>query len=216
MRILVVDDSLTFRNTLGDRLREAGFEVVLAESGAHALESLASRPDAIVLDLEMPGLSGIDTCKQIRQSVGAATLPILMLTARDDLPARMMGRAAGANEFLVKGTNFPAVAAHVVDFVRRSVRRRQQPSLTDEGTLLARVVAASGLAAIIAETAILRACQRAGIEARTMSLADLQAALPDIERSLGTFLAPADRDLRLEAVRAIAGRGARKAGADDE
>jgi DNA-binding response OmpR family regulator len=225
IKVLIVDDSLTFRSTLGDRLRNAGFQTLLAESGYEAIGALQHSPDAVVLDLEMPGLSGIDTCRRIRQAFGAGELPILLLTARDDLPARMQGRAAGADEFLVKASDFPAVANQVVDFVRRSVRvkgrrsgsgRLGRATAPNDNSVLARVVAASGLATIIAETSISRVCQRAGIDAKTMSTSDLQLILTDVERSLSMFLAPEARASRLDAVRAIAGLEPRRPGTESK
>ena len=123
-------------------------------------------------------------------------LPILMLTAREDAAARMQGRTAGASEFLVKGADFEAVVARVGDFLRRT-------------TVFARVVAASGLARIIAEAAITRACARAGVDAERMTASDLARTLPEIERSLGMFLSAADRGPRFEAIAAIAGRTGR-------
>jgi DNA-binding response OmpR family regulator len=202
--ILVVDDSLTFRNGLGDRLRREGYDVLLADSGREAIDSLGRVPDAIVVDLEMPGLDGIETTKRIRRAPKASDVPILMLTARDDLLARMQGRAAGATEFLVKEPDFDALVARVTDFVRRTVRRPTSASGPDETGVLAKVIAASGLSRIIAEAAIIRACQRAGVDARTMNLADLGRALPDIERSLKPFLNASDRAARLEAIANIA------------
>jgi DNA-binding response OmpR family regulator len=202
--ILVVDDSVRFRNGVAERLRREGYDVVLADSGRQAIDSLGRVPHAIVVDLEMPGLDGIETTKRIRRAPNGSDLPILMLTARDDLPVRMQGRAAGANEFLVKDPDFDALVARVTDFVRRTVRRPATASGHDESALLAKVIAASGLSRIIAEAAILRACQRAGVDARTMTLAELGRALPDIERSLKPFLNPTDRAARFEAISALA------------
>jgi DNA-binding response OmpR family regulator len=210
--ILIVDDSLTFRNTLGDRLRRDGYDVLLAESWEEAVDALNREPDAVIVDLEMPGVDGVETCRRIRRATEGTALPILMLTARDDLPARIRGRYAGADEFQVKGPDFAVVVAGVTDFLRRTTSGQGSGQGPADTSVFAKVVAASGLAPIIAETAIVRACQRAGVEARAMSATDLLRALPDIERSLSMFLAPADRATRLEAVAAIVGRSAVRSG----
>jgi DNA-binding response OmpR family regulator len=209
--VLLVDDSLTFRSTLGDRLRREGHAVHLADSGEQALEALGQVPDIIIVDLVMPGIDGIETCRRIWATAGCAEVPILLLTARDDLPARMRGRVAGASEFLVKLDDFEAVVASVRDFVRRATTAPGSGKRRD-GRVLARVVAASGLAQIIAEAAITRACARAGIDAEAMTEADLGRALPDIERAIGMFLDPADRAARLGAIAAIVGQAPAPAG----
>jgi DNA-binding response OmpR family regulator len=211
-RILIVDDSITFRSTLGERLRRDGHDILLAESGTQGVEMLAEEPDAVIVDLEMPGIDGIETCGRIRNAIGGAELPILMLTARDDLPARMQGRAAGANEFLVKVADFESVVARVADFVRRMTGGPVRGPTTDDASVFAEVVAASGVASIIAEAAIRRACRRAGVLSEGPTAADLQRALPDIERCLGMFLPAADRATRLGAVAAVVRRAAARAG----
>jgi DNA-binding response OmpR family regulator len=209
--VLLIDDSLTFRCTLGDRLRREGYVVLLADSGEQGLEMLDRVPDIVIVDLVMPGIDGIETTRRIRASAGCADVPILLLTARDDLPARMRGRVAGASEFLVKFEDFESVVASVRDFVRRATAAPGSGKRGD-GRVLARVVAASGLAHIIAEAAITRACARAGIDAEMMTEADLGRALPDIERAIGMFLDPSDRAARLGAIAAIVGRSPTPAG----
>lgn len=209
--ILVVDDSVTFRSSLGDHLRRVGHDVMLAASGKQALGQVArNTPDAIVLDLVMPEMDGLETCRQIR--ILESKLPILMLTASDEIRARMDTRAAGANEFLVKGNDFDAVVAGVLDFIRRAAADHRPRSPSQGGSeqsgppLLAQVVAASGLSPVIAEAAIARACRRAGIDAQTMTQSDLERALPNIQRSLRTFLPPDAHASRLEALEALVER----------
>jgi CheY-like chemotaxis protein len=90
-RLLAVDDSITYLQELGSQLRQEGYDVVLARSGEEALELLAVQPvDGILLDLIMPGLSGQNTCKGIKQRADWRDIPLVMLTARDDrLRARL-------------------------------------------------------------------------------------------------------------------------------
>src|SRR5262249_41073136 len=103
------------------------------------------------------------------------------------------------------------VVASVTDFVRRTSAGPGSGPVSGPissgpvSAVFARVVAASGLATIIAETALQRACHRAGVEPRAMTTLDLQRALPDIERALGMFLPVEERAGRLAAIAAIGG-----------
>ena len=101
MRILVVDDERAVRDALKRALELDGYQVELASDGGEALRSVSVRaPDAIVLDVLMPGLDGLDVCRRLRSS-GDDT-PILMLTARDAIADRVAGLDAGADDYLVK------------------------------------------------------------------------------------------------------------------
>lgn len=102
-KILVVDDSPTYLNALSELLRQDGHNVVLATSGEEALELLAVElVDGIILDLLMPGIGGLETCRRIRGNPVQQHIPILMLTGRDDQDARRAGLDAGVDEFVVK------------------------------------------------------------------------------------------------------------------
>ncbi len=80
-----------------------GFEVVVAADGPAALASARSRhPDLVVLDLGLPGLDGLEVTRQLRQGAETATLPIVMLTARDDELDKLLGLELGADDYLTK------------------------------------------------------------------------------------------------------------------
>ena len=97
MRILVVDDDEAVRNSLRRALVLEGYEVELAEDGLAALRSLQqSAPDAVVLDLQLPDVDGLEVCRRLR-SIGDPT-PVLMLTARNAVGDRVEGLDAGADE----------------------------------------------------------------------------------------------------------------------
>src|SRR5436190_1854744 len=97
MRILVVDDEPTVRDSLDRALRLDGYEVELAAGGEEGLTKAGSRPpDAIVLDVLMGGMDGLETCRELRAR-GART-PVLMLTARDAIGGRGCGRSCGGPE----------------------------------------------------------------------------------------------------------------------
>src|SRR5665213_2213290 len=113
-RLLAVDDSITYLQELGSQLRQEGYDVVLATSGEEALELLAVQPvDCILLDLIMPGLSGQDTCRRIKQRAEWRNIPVVMLTARDDRDAMIEGINAGADDYIAKSADFDVLKARL-------------------------------------------------------------------------------------------------------
>ena len=102
-RILVVDDELRNRRLLDALLVPEGYEVLTAASGEEALGIVSEhRADLVLLDVMMPGLDGIETCRRIRADLGERFLPIIFVTALGDRDARVRGKVAGADEFLSK------------------------------------------------------------------------------------------------------------------
>ncbi|HTW04948.1 MAG TPA: response regulator transcription factor [Streptosporangiaceae bacterium] len=119
-RVLVVDDDPDVRDSLVRALRYAGYGVTAAADGAEALASLSRSPaDLIVLDLLLPMLDGLETCRRLRAR-GDAT-PILVLTARGTVDDRVTGLAAGADDYLVK----PFALAELLARTRALLRRSQ-------------------------------------------------------------------------------------------
>ncbi|HEX7479359.1 MAG TPA: response regulator [Polyangiales bacterium] len=119
-RLLAVDDSITYLQELGSQLRQEGYDVVLATSGEEALELLAVQPvDCILLDLIMPGLSGQDTCRRIKQRAEWRDIPLVMLTARDDRDAMIEGINAGADDYIAKSADFDVLKARLRAQLRR-------------------------------------------------------------------------------------------------
>ena len=119
-RLLAVDDSITYLQELGSQLRQEGYDVVLAASGEEALELLAVQPvDCILLDLIMPGLSGQDTCRRIKQRAEWRNIPVVMLTARDDRDAMIEGINAGADDYIAKSADFDVLKARLRAQLRR-------------------------------------------------------------------------------------------------
>jgi two-component system response regulator MprA len=118
-RILVVDDDRAVRESLRRSLEFNGYAVALAGDGAEALASIASRPpDALVIDVMMPRLDGIETTRALR---GAGNdLPILVLTARDSVGDRVEGLDAGADDYLTKPFALEELLARLRALLRRS------------------------------------------------------------------------------------------------
>ncbi|MGA5564950.1 response regulator transcription factor [Streptomyces platensis] len=118
-RVLVVDDDPVILRSLGRGLRLNGFDVALAENGTAALAQLAIRPpDVVVLDVSLPGLSGTDICRRLRAD--GDEVPVLMLSALDELEDRVAGLQAGADDYLVK----PFALKELVLRLQALLRRR--------------------------------------------------------------------------------------------
>jgi DNA-binding response OmpR family regulator len=121
-RILAVDDSPTYLQGLAELLRNEGYDVVLAHSGEEALEMLAIQSvDCILLDLQMPGLGGTETCRRIKSSPLGRDLPLVMLTSREDRGSMLDGLGAGADDYIPKSAAFEVLDARV----RAQIRRKQ-------------------------------------------------------------------------------------------
>jgi two-component system, OmpR family, response regulator len=120
-RLLVVDDETTILELLSGSLRLAGFEVVTADSGAEALRAATSaRPDLVLLDVMMPGGDGFEVARWIRST--GPDVPVIFLTARDEVPDRVAGFAAGADDYVTKPFSLDEVLARI----RAVLKRTQQ------------------------------------------------------------------------------------------
>ncbi len=125
MRILVVDDEPAVRTALERALRLDGYDVELASDGRQALDALAaSAPDAVVLDVLMPEIDGIEVCRRLRDA-GDRT-PVLMLTARDRVRDRVSGLDAGADDYLVKPFALEELTARLRALLRRTGHEQRE------------------------------------------------------------------------------------------
>ncbi|HWQ05429.1 MAG TPA: response regulator transcription factor [Longilinea sp.] len=116
-KILVVDDEISLLETLEYNLRKQGYEVETASDGPNALSLARSiRPDLIVLDLMLPGMDGFEVCREIRKDM---SMPVLMLTARDDEIDRVVGLEVGADDYLTKPFSMRELMARVKALLRR-------------------------------------------------------------------------------------------------
>jgi len=118
-RVLIVDDEPAVRAALDRALRLDRYEVELAADGREALDLLAERRlDAVVLDVAMPGIDGLEVCRRLREA-GDRT-PVLMLTARDAVDDRVAGLDAGADDYLVKPFSLKELKARLRALLRRA------------------------------------------------------------------------------------------------
>lgn len=120
-KILVVDDEEKILELLKNYLDSEGFETILAADGAQALEALQKeKPNLIVLDWMLPGMSGLEICRQVRQT---SKVPIIMLTARADEVDKLLGLELGADDYMTKPFSVRELAARI-----RVVLRRTEPT----------------------------------------------------------------------------------------
>jgi two-component system, OmpR family, response regulator MprA len=120
MRVLVVDDERAVRDSLRRALELEGYDVELAADGEEALERLAENgePDAVVLDILMPRMDGLEVCRRLRRE--GHRLPVLMLTARDEVENRVAGLDAGADDYVTKPFALEELLARLRALLRRT------------------------------------------------------------------------------------------------
>jgi sigma-B regulation protein RsbU (phosphoserine phosphatase) len=112
--VLVVDDDLANRESLSRRLQRRGYEVATAVDGPDALRHIAEgKFEVILLDVMMPGMSGLEVLKRLREHHSATDLPVIMATAKDESGDIVAALEAGANDYVTKPLDFPVVAARV-------------------------------------------------------------------------------------------------------
>ncbi len=124
-RILVVDDEVDLANMLQSGLRRAGYEVLVAYDGSEALRLTAEQPpDLAILDIVMPGMNGFQVCQALRARASEA-LPIIFLTARDQLTDVVVGLDAGGDDYVTKPFAFPELEARVRCVLRRCTYQKE-------------------------------------------------------------------------------------------
>ena len=145
-RILVVDDIPANLRLLEERLLAEYFDVVTALSGQEALEICANgQIDVILLDIMMPGIDGFEVCRRLKRDAATAHIPVIMVTALDQVEDRVRGLEAGADDFLSKPVNDLQLMTRVKSLVRLKM-------LTDELRLRAATTSAIGLENLLEQT----------------------------------------------------------------
>jgi two-component system response regulator MprA len=120
VKILVVDDERAVRESLRRALELEGYEIELAADGRDALDRLeaGAQPDALILDVLMPGVDGLEVCRRLRRT--GSRLPVLMLTARDAVENRVAGLDAGADDYVTKPFALEELLARIRALLRRT------------------------------------------------------------------------------------------------
>jgi two-component system alkaline phosphatase synthesis response regulator PhoP len=133
-KIFIVDDEPQIVKVLKAYLEKAGFQVVTASDGKVALATFQrEKPDFLILDLNLPGMDGLDICKAIRRD---STVPILMLTARVEETDRLIGLELGADDYVIKPFSPREVVARVKTIFRRTTAEPSKPEIIQVGQIM--------------------------------------------------------------------------------
>ncbi len=133
-KILIVEDELTLQETLAYNLKHQGYQILTAADGKTAIElAKSSNPDLILLDIMLPEIDGFEVCRILRKDM---TVPILMLTARDDEIDRVVGLEVGADDYLTKPFSMRELIARVKALLRRvRIMRAKNDEILEHKTL---------------------------------------------------------------------------------
>ena len=133
-KVLIVEDEDALVTLLTYNLEADGYDVVVSKSGNDALVVLAEeQPDIVILDWMLPGIAGIEICRQIRARPKTKTLPVIMLTARGEEGDKVRGLATGADDYVVKPFSVSELLARVRALLRRSAPERIADTLEANG-----------------------------------------------------------------------------------
>ena len=132
IRVLIVDDEVEFTETLVKRLRKRNLTVNGVPSGEAALEQLKASPvDVVVLDVKMPGMSGLDTLREIRK--GHDHVEVIMLTGHASVEAALEGMAVGAFDYLMKPTQIDELVYKIQDAYKKTQLAERKKQLENRG-----------------------------------------------------------------------------------
>jgi len=130
-RVLVVEDEESYSEALSYLLRKEGFEVAVAENGADALKEFdRNGADIVLLDLMLPGIPGTEVCRQIRAS---STVPVIMVSAKDDEVDKVVGLELGADDYVTKPYSPRELVARIRAVLRRGVEPDLAPAALEAG-----------------------------------------------------------------------------------
>ncbi len=135
-RILVVDDSPVELKLTARTLSQAGYEIVTATGGPQALAlARQSRPDLVILDLNMPGMDGYEVCRRLKEEEGTRDIPVVLYTVRDQIVDVLRGLEVGADDFIPKGTSKEEMLARIRRILSGSFRSEREIPLPDFSSL---------------------------------------------------------------------------------
>lgn len=146
-KILIIEDEAKIARFIELELQHEGYEVQTAGDGNGGLQAAQSwQPDLLVLDLMLPGISGIEVCRRLRAGAETASMPILMLTAKDDVSDKVMGLDMGADDYMTK----PFAIEELLARIRALLKRRAAPaSDTPEKLICGRLTLDPGARSVI-------------------------------------------------------------------
>lgn len=137
LKVLVVDDEDNIIELIRLGLRYEGFEVEVASDGEQGLmQAQRIHPDLIILDVMMPDIDGLEVCRRLRNNPTTSDIPILMLTAKDDVSDRILGLQTGADDYLTKPFDFYELVERVKAILRRQDRAKLAQSSGLAGQIL--------------------------------------------------------------------------------
>ena len=214
-RFLLVDDSPTFLNALAGQLRQEGNTVLQAATGEEALATLQhEQVGCVVIDMVMPGIGGIETCRRLRTQTPKFELPVIMLTASENTSGRSQGLAIGADQFLIKSHRFDLLCAQIRGLLRKKNREQrsaaelpaaaaQEPSPAS-GSLHDKLLSSLGISRTMAQLVLTRACRSLELAPESITPADLSRLLPKLCDFLKMFLTPEQIAERVTVLQAVA------------
>lgn len=132
-RLLIIDDDRALVKMLDNYFSIKGYEVGTASDGIEAIHKIQNCPDLILLDINMPGMDGLEVCRQIREQVSC---PILFLTARTEEQDRVNGLLSGGDDYILKPFSLKELEARITAHLKREERHRVQPSYRFRGGLM--------------------------------------------------------------------------------
>ena len=136
-KILIIEDEAKIARFVELELKHEGYSVETAGDGLEGLKAVGSfQPDLLVLDLMLPGISGIEVCRRLRAAEGTQSLPILMLTAKDDVSDKVMGLDMGADDYMTKPFAIEELLARIRMLLKRRQATAKQPATLAEEQLL--------------------------------------------------------------------------------
>ena len=136
-KILIIEDEAKIARFVELELKHEGYSVETAGDGLEGLKAVGSfQPDLLVLDLMLPGISGIEVCRRLRAAEGTQSLPILMLTAKDDVSDKVMGLDMGADDYMTKPFAIEELLARIRMLLKRRQATTKQPATLAEEQLL--------------------------------------------------------------------------------
>lgn len=212
-RFLLVDDSPTFLGALAGQLQQEGNTVLQAASGEEALSLLQhEQVDCVIIDMVMPGIGGIETCRRLRAQPSCAELPVIMLTAGENTSGRSQGLAIGADQFLIKTHRFDLLAAQIRGLLRKKYRAPRstpetpaaQEAAPSTGSLYDKMLSSLGISRSMAQLVLMRACRSVELAPAALTTAELGRVLPKLCESLKMFLTPEQIAERVATIQALA------------